>query len=125
MSFVNIFDLKNYKNMETIKYIKNCPQVHVGSHKYLAPHEILHLESDLNYTQILLVNGKKILSSTTLKTIENRLSPFKNFVRINRQSIVNLDLVVRIESTAIVLPGERKIVFSRRREKAWRKRIVI
>lgn len=111
--------------METIKYIKNCPQVHVGSHKYLAPHEILHLESDLNYTQILLVNGKKILSSTTLKTIENRLSPFKNFVRINRQSIVNLDLVVRIESTAIVLPGERKIVFSRRREKAWRKRIVI
>lgn len=107
--------------METIKYIENCPQVHVGSRKYLAPNEILHLESDLNYTQIILANGKKILSSTTLKIIENRLLPFKNFVRINRQSIVNLDLVERIENQTLFLPGERKIVFSRRREKAWKK----
>ena len=108
--------------MESIKYIEICPQVHVGSRKYLAPSEILHLESDINYTQILLANGKKILSSTTLKIIENRLSPFKNFVRINRQSVVNLDLVEKIENQTLFLPGERKIVFSRRMEKAWRNR---
>jgi DNA-binding LytR/AlgR family response regulator len=108
--------------METIKYKENCPLVHVGSRKYLAPDEILHLESDLNYTQILLANGKKILSSTTLKIIENRLSPFKNFVRINRQSVVNLDLVEKIENQTLFLPGEKKIIFSRRREKAWRNR---
>ncbi len=106
--------------METIKYIKNRPQVHVGSRQYLAPNEILHLESDLNYTQILLADGKRILSSTTLKIIESRLMPFKNFVRINRQSIVNLDLVEKIENQTLFLPGERKIIFSRRREKAWR-----
>jgi len=108
--------------MEIIKYIENCPKVHVGSRKYLAPHEILHLESDLNYTQILLANGKKILSSTTLKIIESRLVPFKNFVRINRKSVVNLDLVEKIENQTLFLPGERKIVFSRRMEKAYRKR---
>jgi DNA-binding LytR/AlgR family response regulator len=108
--------------METIKYIKNRPQVHVGSRQYLPPNEILHLESDLNYTQILLSNGKKILSSTTLKIIENRLLPFKNFVRINRKSVVNLDLVEKIEDQTLFLPGERKIIFSRRREKAWRNR---
>ena len=108
--------------METIKYIKNRPQVHVGSRQYLAPNEILHLESDLNYTQILLADGKRILSSTTLKIIENRLLPFKNFVRINRQSVVNLDLVEKIEDQTLFLPGEKKIVFSRRMEKAWRNR---
>jgi DNA-binding LytR/AlgR family response regulator len=106
--------------MKTIKYIEDCPQVHVGSRKYLAPHQILHLESDLNYTQIMMADGKKILSSTALKTIESRLLPFKNFVRINRQSIVNLDLVEKIENQTLFLPGERKIIFSRRREKAWR-----
>lgn len=106
--------------METIKYIKNRPQVHVGSRQYLAPNEILHLESDLNYTQILLADGKRILSSTTLKIIESRLMPFKNFVRINRKSVVNLDLVEKIENQTLFLPGERKIIFSRRREKAWR-----
>jgi DNA-binding LytR/AlgR family response regulator len=95
--------------------------VHVGSRKYLSPNEILHLESDLNYTQILLTSGKKILSSTSLKTIEGRLLPFKNFVRINRQSIVNLDLVEKIEHQTLFLPGEKKITFSRRREKAWKK----
>ncbi|MCP9769770.1 LytTR family transcriptional regulator [Lacihabitans sp. LS3-19] len=105
--------------METIKYIENCPQVHVGSRKYLAPNEILHLESDLNYTQILMSNGKKILSSTTLKIIENRLLPFKNFVRINRQSIVNIDLVVRIENNTCVLPNQIKIAFSRRKGKLF------
>jgi two-component system LytT family response regulator len=103
--------------METIKYIENCPQVHVGSRKYLSPADILHLESDLNYTQILLADGKKILSSTTLKIIENRLSPFKNFVRINRQSIVNLDLVEKIEEKALILPDGQRIHFSRRRGK--------
>jgi len=106
--------------METIKYIKNRPQVHVGSRQYLAPNEILHLESDINYTKILLSNGKKIMSSTTLKIIESRLVPFKNFVRINRKSVVNLDLVEKIENQTLFLPGERKIIFSRRREKAWR-----
>jgi DNA-binding LytR/AlgR family response regulator len=109
-----------FKGMNTIKFKGSLPLVHVGSRKYLLPNEILHLESDLNYTQILLTSGKKILSSTTLKTIESRLLPFKNFVRINRQSIVNLDLVEKIEDQTLFLPGERKIIFSRRREKAWR-----
>lgn len=110
--------------METIKYVKNCPQVHVGSRKYLNPQDILHLESDINYTQILLTDGNKILSSTTLKIIESRLLPFKNFVRINRQSIVNIDLVERIEAQTIVLPGEHKIVFSRRRGREWQRKSV-
>jgi DNA-binding LytR/AlgR family response regulator len=111
--------------MKTIKYIENLPQVHVGSRKYLAPTDILHLESDSNYTKILMTNGQKILSSTTLKIIENRLLPFKNFIRINRQSVVNLDFVEHIENQICMLPNGVKLTFSRRKSKAWQERITV
>lgn len=115
--------------METIKYIETEPSsiepsnrrlhIHVGSRRYVPPEEIQHLESDLNYTLISLVDGKKILSSTTLKKIESRLVQFKNFVRVNKSAIVNLDLVENHEQTGFKLPDERILVFSRRQRKRW------
>ncbi len=105
--------------METIKIENEQLKVHVGSRKYLAPHEMIHLESDLNYTVIYLIDGKKIVSSTTLKIIESRLTPFKNFIRINRQSLVNIDLVTRIEGQACVLANNKTLIFSRRKNKQW------
>ncbi len=105
--------------METIKIEDNTLKVHVGSRKYVRPEDMIHLESDLNYTLILLKDGKKILSSTTLKIIESRLHPFKNFVRINRQSIVNFDWVEAIEDNICMLPGNKKLAFSRRRAKDY------
>lgn len=105
--------------METIKIEDQQLKVHVGSRKYLAPEEMIHLESDLNYTTIYLADGKKILSSTTLKIIEGRLLPFKNFVRINRQSLVNIDLVTSIEGQICILPNNKKLIFSRRKNKLW------
>ena len=105
--------------METIKTENEQLKVHVGSRKYLAPEEMIHLESDLNYTTIYLADGKKILSSTTLKIIEGRLLPFKNFVRINRQSLVNIDLVTRIEGQMCVLINNKILNFSRRKNKIW------
>jgi DNA-binding LytR/AlgR family response regulator len=105
--------------METIKYTDNSLMVHVGSRKYVRPEDMIHLEADLNYTMILLKDGERILSSTTLKIIETRLHPFKNFVRINRQSVINLDWVEAIENNVCILPGNLNIAFSRRRAKAY------
>lgn len=115
--------------METIKYIETEASnlepsnrrlhVHVGSRRYVPPEEIQHLESDLNYTLISLVDGKKILSSTTLKKIESRLVSFKNFVRVNKSAIVNLDFVENYEQNGFKLPDERILVFSRRQRKRW------
>ena len=90
--------------METIKYIETEPSnrrlhIHVGSRRYIPPEEIQHLESDLNYTLISLIDGKKILSSTTLKKIESRLVSFKNFVRVNKSLIESLDFVETKRST--------------------------
>jgi DNA-binding LytR/AlgR family response regulator len=51
--------------------------------------------------------------------------PFKNFVRINRQRVVNIDWVEKIEDQTLFLPAEKIIVFSKRMEKDWRKRMII
>jgi DNA-binding LytR/AlgR family response regulator len=105
--------------MKTIKIENDILKVHIGSRKYVRPEDMIHLESDLNYTLILLKDGERILSSTTLKIIETRLHPFKNFVRINRQSVINLDWVEAIENNVCMLPGNLNIAFSRRRAKAY------
>ncbi len=113
--------------METIKNIEieasnHRLHIHVGSRRYVPPEEIQHLESDLNYTLISLADGKKILSSTTLKKIESRLVSFKNFVRVNKSAIVNLDFVENYEDVGFVLPDKRILIFSRRKGKAWKER---
>lgn len=108
--------------METIKYIGNRPHVHVGSRTFIPPDKMQHLESELNYTLISLIDGQKILSSTTLKKIEGRLRPFKNFVRVNRNTIVNLDCIKQQEKNGFRLPDERLLIFSRRIRKTWKEK---
>jgi DNA-binding LytR/AlgR family response regulator len=113
--------------METIKYIEieasnRRLHVHIGSRRFVKPEEVQHLESDINYTIIWLIDGKKILSSTTLKKIESRLMPFKNFVRVNKSLIVNLDFVENHENVGFVLPDKRILTFSRRQGRTWRER---
>lgn len=115
--------------METIKYIETEPSnrrlfIHIGSRRYVPPGEIQHLESDLNYTMISLVDGKKILSSTTLKKIESRLVLFNNFFRVNRSTIVNLDFVENHIENGFVLTDKSILTFSRRRGKAWKNRVL-
>jgi DNA-binding LytR/AlgR family response regulator len=94
-------------------------KVHVGSRKYIDPQDIFLLESELNYTHIFLRSGEKILSSTTLKIIENRLMPFTAFVRVNRQCIVNLDLALTHDREVCILPNMKEVYYSRRRAKLY------
>lgn len=98
-------------------------KIHVGSRKYLNPEEMLHLEADINYTIISLTDGNKILTSTTLKKIEMRLLAFKNFIRVNKSAIVNLDFNTPVDNT-FTLSNRKKVSFSRRRGKIWKEQQV-
>jgi DNA-binding LytR/AlgR family response regulator len=108
--------------METIKNIENNSHIHVGSRKFIRPEEMQYLESDLNYTVIALRNGQKIMSSTTLKKIERRLHSFKNFIRINRSTIINLDFVESKQDNHFILPDKQIFTFSRRQSRTWKER---
>lgn len=106
--------------METLEKLN---KIHVGSRKYLHPEEMLHLESDINYTLISLKDGNTILTATTLKKLEMRLLTFKNFIRVNKSAIVNLDYIKPINDT-FTLSNRRKVSFSRRRGKVWKEQQV-
>lgn len=58
--------------------------------------EIIHLESDKNYTSFYLVGGKKILVSKTLKEYDELLTEF-GFIRVHQSHLINIDFIDRFE----------------------------
>ena len=60
----------------------------------VAANDIIYLESDSNYTNIFLKDGRKILVSKTLKFFEKQLQEC-NFCRVHSAYFVNLDEIER------------------------------
>jgi two-component system, LytTR family, response regulator len=71
--------------------LKTTDQIHI-----LSPNEIIHLESDGNYTKFYLVNKTTILVSKTLKDYEEILDK-TNFIRIHQSHIVNMMYASRFD----------------------------
>ena len=55
------------------------------------PSDILYLKADNSYTQIVQVNGKKMITSRFLKNFEESLKGFPQFFRCHKSYIVNTD----------------------------------
>lgn len=77
--------------------------------------QILYAESDSNYTNFVLENGEKYLISKTLGDVQEMLET-RNFLRIHRQYVVNLDHIKRLvkgEGTYVVLTNGASIPVAR------------
>lgn len=61
------------------------------------PLNIVCLEADINYTIFHLNNGKKVVSSFTLKRFEER-PEFSHYLRVNRGTLVNPAFIKAIET---------------------------
>jgi len=59
---------------------------------------ILYCEADSNYCKIVLLGGKKIILSKTLKHVEEML-PSNVFQRIHKSYLVNMNYVNRVNKT--------------------------
>lgn len=80
--------------------------------------DILWLEAEVNYTIIHLKSGSKFSSSKTLKLFENYLDS-KQFIRISRSAIVNLNYVVKFNkksSLTVTLVDKTNLVVSESRK---------
>ena len=84
----------------------------------MLPQAIINMDADINYTVITMNTGQKIMVAMTLKKIEARFNEHKNFVRVNRSTILNTDYAFLQENTYI-LPDKRVVEFSRRKWKAF------
>ena len=88
----------------------------IDSRKKVTSKDILYLQSDLNYIKVFLVNGQMVFSSTTLKTIESRLSENPEFLGINRGVVVNCQHVKTYQEDSVELSNNLQFVVSRRRK---------
>lgn len=105
----------NYNELlKTLQHIKK-QHIVVNSRsgiESIDSNEILFLESQSNYTKLILKNSREVLTSKTLKDFESQLCLSDNkFMRVHHSYILNLNFVTRYIKTSeiIVLNNEHKI----------------
>ncbi|HXD93579.1 MAG TPA: LytTR family transcriptional regulator DNA-binding domain-containing protein [Bacteroidia bacterium] len=82
---------------------------------YLDVKNITRLESDSNYTYIILTDGKKITSTKILKDYESVLNP-DTFFRVHKTVIVNINHIqkfVKSDGGYIIMNDDIKVPVSR------------
>lgn len=88
--------------------------------KFIVPHQdVILLKADVNYTEIFLDNGERIVVSKTLKEFEERFAEDTNFIRTHKSFVVNLAHVVSVQLNAgmtIKLSNDKIATLSRRRK---------
>ena len=80
--------------------------------------DISWLESDNNYTNFYLKDGKKIVVSKTLKEYDEMLTPFR-FFRIHKSHMINLAYLERYrkgEGGSVIMEDGTELEVSRRRK---------
>lgn len=66
--------------------------------RFVRIQDIVYIQADGNYTELHLLDGETALTSTALRTWEQRL-PDAHFARIHRSTIVQIDCVRRVDRT--------------------------
>jgi two-component system, LytTR family, response regulator len=84
---------------------------------FLELDQIIRCEADLNYTQFILRDNKRFLSSKTLKEYEDLLEAHANFIRVHRSHLVNMDFVSKYQSDGHLLLKDSSLVPVSRRRK--------
>ena len=84
---------------------------------YPETNEILFLKGVINYTEFYLTNGKKVISSFTLKRHEEQID---GFLRVSKSHLLNPEYIktVKIEGSdkTVILNNGSRIKVSRRRK---------
>lgn len=83
--------------------------------------DIIYCESQDNYTQFFLVDGRRIMVSKTIKHFEEALDE-SQFFRVHRSNIINLkyiDKYVKGEGGYVVMKQGPRIPVSRRRKESF------
>ena len=77
--------------------------------------EVIMMEADSNYTTIHLVNGKRILTSKTLKYWLQKIGSNSDFIRPHRSFLINKKYIVSYQANprCIFISGNITIPMSR------------
>lgn len=80
------------------------------------PNEVLLLKANINYTEIHLKCGRKIMLAKTLKEFYKEFEKF-GFFRVNRSVVINMNFVVKTDENfqSLKLKNKLQLKVSRRR----------
>lgn len=82
---------------------------------FVQTNDIMYCKAESNYTQVILMNQKKILVAKTLKEIDDTISG-KDFFRVHNSYLVNINHIskfVRGDGGYILMPDNTEITISR------------
>lgn len=80
--------------------------------------QILRCESSSNYCTSYLLNGKKLLLSKTLGSIQAMLLE-DQFYRIHHSHLIRLDALKKVSSLQVTLINEERLPIARSRKSAF------
>lgn len=95
--------------------------IKLAGKKKVNPAEVLFLKADVNYTEVFLQDGERLLVSKTLKELEKQFSNF-NFFRTHKSYMVNLNFVTGYqihEGLLVKVQDEHQVSLSRRRKEVF------
>jgi two-component system LytT family response regulator len=98
--------------------LKSLDQIHAVNVK-----DIIRCESEGNYTQFILTDGRKILVTKILKEFDDMLEPY-NFFRAHQSHLINIDFFVTYkkgEGGTILMQDRSEIPLATRKKEAFLK----
>jgi DNA-binding LytR/AlgR family response regulator len=99
----------------TDKRLSPFSQIHVGSRTYLSSSEIVMISAETSYSYIHLNDGKRIIVSTNIQKLQERLLGVRNMVRVHRSHIINTRYLKSIDGAKAYLTHDNQCVISRRK----------
>lgn len=83
------------------------------SNHLLAPSDVVCLESDGNYTTVVLENGERLLISKAIKKLQESHFHDFPFLRVHQSFIINLNHVSEYDNSGLTLSNGQKVSVSR------------
>jgi two-component system LytT family response regulator len=94
------------------------PVIKISGKKEVNPEDVVFLKADINYTEVVLQDGERMIVSKTLKRLEKSFLPF-SFFRTHKSFMVNLNYVTGYhvhEEMIVKLHNDASVSLSRRRK---------
>jgi two-component system, LytTR family, response regulator len=89
----------------------------IGGRIKVDPHEVVAIVACENYCKVLMLNGKEILSSTTLGLVVSRFKDAK-FVRTHCSYLLNMDFLKKYDEVNLkfaFMENNLRVTISRRK----------
>lgn len=77
---------------------------------FLEIQKIIRCEAEDNYTHFFLADSPPFIASKTLKEYDELLVPHKNFMRVHRSHLINLDYVIEFRNEGSLVLKDHSVV---------------